>query len=145
MLREKVSKKVNIKRSKILEQYRKGYKLYDNSCTFVYTSYTFPLAGNRIVYTPIQGTKREKYLNHIIYKGKMSTLLGINTSPSNSSLRDRVVSIFRRKKYGSNPSEMGIKVIIPVPTQQIITKAKDQKDFTQEEIYKKCIKYKKNT
>ena len=28
------------------------------------------LAGNIIVYTPSQGTNREKYLNHIISKGK---------------------------------------------------------------------------
>ena len=28
------------------------------------------MAGNIIVYTPIQGTNREKYFNHIVYKGK---------------------------------------------------------------------------
>ena len=40
-----------------------------------------------------------------------------NTSPSIFSIIDRVFSIFRRKKTGSNPSEMDIKVIIPAPTQ----------------------------
>ena len=35
------------------------------------------MAGNIIVYTPGQGTNREKYLNHIIYQRKgMPTLAG---------------------------------------------------------------------
>ena len=57
----------------------------------------FALAGNTIIYTPIQGTSREKYLIHNIYKGKMSTLAEINTSPSTSAFIDCVFSIFRQK------------------------------------------------
>ena len=41
----------------------------------------------------------------------------MNNFPSISSFTDRVFSIFRRKIYGSDQSEMNIKVIIPAPTQ----------------------------
>ena len=51
-------------------QYRKGYNLYNNYSTFVSPIYTFSVAGNIIVYRPIQGTNREKYFNHIIYREK---------------------------------------------------------------------------
>ena len=44
--------------------------------TFVSPIYAFSLARNIIGYTPIQGTNREKYFNHIIYKGKRPTLAG---------------------------------------------------------------------
>ena len=54
----------------------KGYNLYNNNSTFVSSIYNFSLARNVIVYTPIQGTHREKYLSHIIYKGKLPTLAG---------------------------------------------------------------------
>ena len=93
----------------------KATKLYNNS-TFVSAIYTFSLAGNIIVYTPNQSTIREKYFNQIICKGKCQLWREINTSPSIYSFIDRVFSIFRRKKYGSNPSEMDIKVVIPAPT-----------------------------
>ena len=40
------------------------------------------MAGNIIVYTPEQGTNREKYFNHIIYqRERMPTLAG-NKHPS---------------------------------------------------------------
>ena len=94
----------------------KATKLYNNIHTLVSPIFTFSLAGNIIVYTPIQSTNREKYFNHIIYFKKMPTLAGKNTSPSISSFIDRVFSIFRRKKYMSNPSEMDIKVLVPAPT-----------------------------
>ena len=90
----------------------------NNNKTSISPSYTFSLAGKIIVYTPIQGTKREKYFNLIIYRGKMPTLAGKNTSPSISSFINRVFSIFRRKKYGSTPSQMDTKVVIPTLTQQ---------------------------
>ena len=44
----------------------KGCNLYKINNTFVSLVYTFSMAGNIIAYTPIQGTDREKYLNHII-------------------------------------------------------------------------------
>ena len=53
----------------------KDYNFYINS-TSVSHFYTFSLAGNKIVYTPNQGTSREKYFNYIIYKGEMPTLAG---------------------------------------------------------------------
>ena len=49
---------------------------FNNNSTFVSPIYTFSSARNIIVYTPIQGTNREKYFNHNIYKGKMPTLAG---------------------------------------------------------------------
>ena len=39
--------------------------------------------------------------------------------------------------YGSNRAEMDIKVVIPAPTQKLIAKTKDQKDFPWGEITKK--------
>ena len=54
----------------------KGFYLYNNSDTFASPIYTIPLAGNIVVYTPIQGTNNEKYFIHIIYEGKMPTLAG---------------------------------------------------------------------
>ena len=68
--------------TKFLVQYQKAAVLYNNTSTFVSPFYTFSLAGNIIVYTPIQGTNRKKYFNLIIYKGKMPTLAEKNTSPS---------------------------------------------------------------
>ena len=41
-----------------------------------------------------------------------------NTIPFISSFTDRVFSIVRRKMYGSNPSQMDTKVLIPAPTQK---------------------------
>ena len=60
---------------------------------------------------------RKKYFNHKKYKEKCWLWREINTFPSISSFADRVFSIFRRKIYGSDQSEMEIKVIIPAPTQ----------------------------
>ena len=54
----------------------KGKKLYIIHSAFVSPIHTFSLAGNIIVYTPIQGASREKYFYRIIYKGKMPTLAG---------------------------------------------------------------------
>ena len=54
----------------------KGYKIYNNHSTFVSPIYTFSSEGNINVYTPIQGMNREKYLNHIMSKGKTPTLAG---------------------------------------------------------------------
>ena len=54
----------------------KATKLYNYISTFVSPIYTFFLAGNINVYMPIQGTNREKYFNHNIYKGRMPTLTG---------------------------------------------------------------------
>ena len=49
-------------------------KLYNiiNCSTFVSLIYTFSPAENINVYTPSQGTNRERYFNHINYKGKNS-------------------------------------------------------------------------
>ena len=54
----------------------------------------------------------------------MPTLAGNKHSPSTSSFTDRVFSIYRQKSYGSDPSELDIKVVIPAPTQEIKHKQK---------------------
>ena len=54
----------------------KATNLHNNNINFVSLIYNSFLAANIIVYTPIQGTNKEKYLNHIIYKAKMPTLAG---------------------------------------------------------------------
>ena len=84
---------------------------------FQFSYLYFSLARNTIVYTPDQGTNREKYFNHIIYQRERCRLWReINTFPSISSLTDRVFSIFRQKKVRSDPSEMDIKLVTPAPT-----------------------------
>ena len=66
----------------IKDTIRKGYNLNNNNCTFISPIYTFPWRENLIVYTPDQGTNREKYFNHIIYQREgMPTLAG-NKHPS---------------------------------------------------------------
>ena len=52
----------------------KAPKLYKISSTFVSPIYTFSLAEDIIVYTPIQDTISEKNFNHTINNGKMTTL-----------------------------------------------------------------------
>ena len=52
----------------------KGCNLYFNNNTIASRIYTLSMAAETNVYTPIQGTNKEKYFNHIIYKGKMPTL-----------------------------------------------------------------------
>ena len=93
-----------------------GYNNYFNKGTLDSPIGTFPWLET-IVYTPNQGTTRERYFNHIIYKGKKAEFWSeINTYPFILSFMDRVFSIFRKKGYGFNPSEMDIKVVIPAPT-----------------------------
>ena len=70
----------------------KATKLYNNKSTFVSPIYTFSLAGNINVYTPIQSTNMEKYFNHIIFKEKCRLWWEINTSLSISFFTDRNVS-----------------------------------------------------
>ena len=60
----------------------KGYNLYNNNCTFISPIYTFPWRENIIVYTPDQGTNREKYFNHIIYQREGMPSLAGNKHPS---------------------------------------------------------------
>ena len=79
-MREKVSIYANIQPWKIRVRHQKSYKIYENS-TFSSPCYTFSLAGNILIFTLIQGTNRENYFNHIIYKKKMPTRAG-NKHPS---------------------------------------------------------------
>ena len=74
--------------------------------------------GKIIVHTPNQGTNREKYFDHIIYEGKDADFCGKKT-PFRPFLPSWTASFpsFDRKKHGSDPSEMNIKVAIPAPTQ----------------------------
>ena len=48
----------------------KATVFYFNNSNFISHFYTFFLAGNIFVYTPIQGTNREKYFNHFAYREK---------------------------------------------------------------------------
>ena len=66
----------------------KGCNLYNNIIIFVPPISTFSLGGNIIVNTPIRDTDREKYFNHIIYKGKMPTMAGNEQLTTNSSFID---------------------------------------------------------
>ena len=68
-MREKFQRKQTVNDFKN-ECSTKRYNLYNPNGTFVSPIFTFSLAGNIVVYTPIQGTNRKKYFNHIIYEGK---------------------------------------------------------------------------
>ena len=73
-------------------------------------------------YTPIQGTK-EKVLTLLNIQNLNADSGGKKTTfPSIDSLMGRVLSIFRQKMDGPNPSEMDIKVFIPAPTYCLQTK-----------------------
>ena len=74
------------------------------------------MAENIIVYMPIEGTKREKYFNHIIYKGKMPTVAGNKQLSVHSFLHRLRLFHLSKEKYGSELSETDIKVVIPAPT-----------------------------
>ena len=99
-MREKLQRKQIVNDFKF-EYNTKGYILCIINSTFVPSIYTFTLAGNIIVYTPIRGTSMEEYFNHIIYKRKKFRFWRkINKFPSISSFIDRVFSIFRQKSRG---------------------------------------------
>ena len=93
------------------------YLLVSNdNCPFgIFNSpiYSFSLAGNIIVCTPCQGRIRKKYYgNKQQQRLKCRLWWEINTFPSFFFLIGRILSIFRRKKDGLNPSEIDIKVLL---------------------------------
>ena len=71
---EKLKKEKQVTISVELKQYQKTSNVSTNISTLDSLIYTFYLVGNIIVHTLIQGTNRGKYLNHILYTGKMPTL-----------------------------------------------------------------------
>ena len=84
--------------------------------TFISPNYTFSLAGNIFIYTPSQGTNREKYFYKMQHQRlKCRFWCEINTFPSISSFIGRVLSI-RRKMDGPNSSQLDIKVLKRAPT-----------------------------
>ena len=75
------------------------------------------MAGNIIVYTPSQGTNKEKYSYRIKHQRlKCRLWREINTFTSIPSLIGRVLSIFRWKMDGPNQLERDNKVLIPAST-----------------------------
>ena len=70
---------------------------------YLHFSYLYlSLAENKIVYTPDQGTNREKYFNHTIYQRKRCRLWReINTLPSIFSLTASFPSLDRKKTVRS--------------------------------------------
>ena len=113
-MREKSSeyKQSNVNNCTVLE----GNNLYNNNCTFISPIYTFPWRETQLFTRQIKVKIGKSTLIILFTKEKMPTLAGKNTPPSISFLTDRVLSIFRQKRYGSDPSEMDIKVAIPAPT-----------------------------
>ena len=61
---------------------------------FVSFIYTFSLGGNIIVYTPMKGTIRKNYFNHITYRGIRQLWREIITIPSISSFIDSQTAFF---------------------------------------------------
>ena len=112
-MREKFQSKQTVNAVKKINAVPKATKLYNNEKTFVSLIYTFSLARNIMVYTPIQGTNRENYINHFIYKGKTG-----KKHPSVHLFLHRLRTFqLSTEKNGSNPSEWDIKMFIPAPTQ----------------------------
>ena len=72
-MREKFQSKQTVNVFKKINTVPKTTKLYNIKSTFGSPIYTFSMAGNIIIYKPIQGTNRRKYFNHITYKGTMPT------------------------------------------------------------------------
>ena len=62
-----------LKMSNLVRLKRLQFIFHHENGTSVSSIYTFSLAGNIIVCTPIQGTITEKYFIHIICKGKWPT------------------------------------------------------------------------
>ena len=119
-MREEFQSKQTVNVFRKINTAPKAKKLNINHNTFVFL-YTFSSAENVLVYTSIQGTNREKYFNHIIYNGKMPTLVGnINTSPFTFFSKTASFPSFDGKEYGSSPPQIDIKVVIPALTQKII-------------------------
>ena len=81
------------------------------------------MAGNITAYMPNQVTNWEQYFNQNNYEGKDADFCGELTTlrPFFTSRTASFFSIFRRKKFVSDPSETDIKEVIPAPTQQIKT------------------------
>ena len=96
----------------------KNYTLF-NISTVVSPISTFSLTGNIIVYTPNQGTNREKHFNHIIYKGKMPTLAGNKHLAVQFFLHGARLFHFSTEKLRVQSfKKMYIKVVIPAPTKK---------------------------
>ena len=99
----------------------KGDNLYKSNSTFISLIYTFPWRETNLFTRQVNVQIGKSILIILSIMEKCRHLREINTLPSISSLTDRVFSILRPKKYGSDPSEMHIKVVIPAPTQLKIT------------------------
>ena len=102
----------------------KGYSLYNNSSTFVCPIYTFPWRKTKLLKRQINEQIGKSTLIILSIKGKMPTLAGNKHLSVHLFLHGtRSFLSFDRKKQGSNPTEMDIKVVTPA---LIITKTKSQ-------------------
>ena len=82
-----------------LVQYQKAtflcnYNIINNNGLFVFSIYTFSLAGNMFVHTPIQGANKEEYIHQIFNQIKMPTLPEIFTSVQHLSQSSSQVEKF---------------------------------------------------
>ena len=68
--------KVKMKSDKYYFNSTKVVIIHNKKSTFISPIYSFPLVGNMIAYTLNQGTNRENYFNHTIYKEKLPILAG---------------------------------------------------------------------
>ena len=81
------------------------------------------------VYTPIQGTIGEKYFNHIVYKGKMSTMAGNeHLSVHFFLLRLRLFHLSTQTSTGLSRQKRTSKCFFPHRHKKL-TYTKDHKDF----------------
>ena len=100
-MREKFQSKQTFTVFRKMNTVPKAAKLHSNNSTFIAPIYTFSLAGNIIVYTPIQGTNREKYFNQYIYTGKMPTMAGNKHLSVNFFFhRPRLPDLWTKKSKG---------------------------------------------
>ena len=83
---------------------------------------SFLLFFSLAVYTPSEGTIREKYFNHINYKLKNAGVARDKHPSIHLFPHKPRVFQFKWKKYGPHPSEMDIKMLIPATTQEMFFK-----------------------
>ena len=119
-----------------------GYHLYSNNCLFLPPIYTSPWWESYLLPRQIEVQLGENTSIILSSKEKLPTLAGKKHLSVHFFLHGLRSSIFRRKKYGSIPSVTDINMVIPAPTNIILTYTKDQRSLNRRKITKEHRKMK---
>ena len=99
----------------------KGYELLSDNITFTSPIYTFPCRETKLFTRQIKVKREKSFLITLRIKGKMPILAGNKHLSVQFLLHGPRPFHLSTEKYGSDPSEMDIKVVIPALTQKIKT------------------------